>query len=42
MIVDDEDTAARRMSRLGQHKANFNMERLRAPSPTEQDSMKVS
>jgi hypothetical protein len=42
MIIDDEDTAARTTSRLGQHIGDFNMERLRAPSPTKQDSMKVS
>jgi len=37
MIVDDEDTAARTTSRLGQHIGDFNMERLRAPSTMKQD-----
>lgn len=42
MVVDDEDTAARTTSRLGQHTGEFNTERLRLPSTTKQDSMKVS
>ena len=42
MIVDDKNAAARTTNGLDQHMDDFNMDRLRAPSATEHDSMKLS